>query len=147
MSGRVLCCISAMKYPRNFCGVISCAVHMFVVGCNVLLFIFPDFVTCAGNSFLYLLSSTVLIYAPESILTGSGLHPCLVIICSIMWRGMSIRCKVCGKVEFSSVGGWLVGEMVDLVCTRWWDPMAVCRVWSPAGNWFSWSVCFAIQNV
>ena len=75
-----------MKYPRNFCGVISCAAHLLVVGCNALLFRFPDFVTCAGNSFLYLLSGTVLTSAPESILTGIGLHPCLVTICNVVWK-------------------------------------------------------------
>ena len=84
MSGRVLCCISVMKYHRYFCGVISCAVHMCVVGCNASFLRLPDFVKCAGNSFLYLLSGTVLISAPESILTGTDLHPCLVSICNIV---------------------------------------------------------------
>ena len=59
---------------------------MLVVGSNALLFRFPDLVTCAGNSFLYLLRGTVLISAPESTLTGIGLHPCLVIICSVVWK-------------------------------------------------------------
>ena len=39
-----------------------------------------------GIFFLYLLSGTALISAPESILTGSDLHPCLVIICNIVWK-------------------------------------------------------------
>ena len=112
MSGRDLCCMSAMKYPRNFCGVISCAVHMLVVGCNALLFRFPDFVTCAGNSFLYLLSGTMLISAPESTLIGIGLHPCLVIICNMVWK------EVCPS-DAKSAGRLNSVQELDDLLVRW----------------------------
>ena len=65
-----------MKYPRNLCGMLSCAIQVCVVGCNAFLLKLPDFVKGAGNSFLYLLSGLVLTSAPGYILTGSDLLPC-----------------------------------------------------------------------
>ena len=66
----------------------SCAAHVLVVGYNALCLRFLDFVTCAGNSFLYLLRGIVLISAPESTLTGMGLHPCFVTICNVVWKAV-----------------------------------------------------------
>ena len=74
------------EVPKNFCGMLSCAVHMCAVSCNAFLLRLPDFVKCAGNSFLYLLSDMALTSIPGSTLTSIGLHPCFVIICSIVWK-------------------------------------------------------------
>ena len=46
----------------------------------------PAFVKCVGNSFLYLLNGTVFTSAPGSTFTRSGLLPCLVIICKVVWN-------------------------------------------------------------
>ena len=70
--------MSVMKCPKHFCGLLSCAIQMCVVGCNAFLSRLPDFVKYAGNSFLYLLCGMVLTSAPESILTGSDLLPCFI---------------------------------------------------------------------
>ena len=79
-----LVCMSMMKYPKIFCGLLSCAIPVCVVGCNAFLLRLPNFVKCVGNSFLYLLSGMVLTSVPGSILTGSNLLPCFVIICGIV---------------------------------------------------------------
>ena len=55
--------MSAMKNPRNCCGVLLCAVQVCVVGYNDFCFKLHAFVKCSGKSFLYLLS-------------GMCLHPC-----------------------------------------------------------------------
>ena len=78
--------MSAMKNPRNCCGVISCAVRVCLVGCNDFCFQLPAFVKCAGKSFLYLLNGMVFTSTPGSTLTGIGLFPCLVIIWSVVWN-------------------------------------------------------------
>ena len=102
----------------------SCAAHVLVVGYNALLFRLPDFVTCAGNSFLYLLSGTVLISAPESILTGIGLHPCFVTICNVVWKA------VCQSEAISAGRLKTVRELDDLL-VRW-------LIWHAGGDEVLW---------
>ena len=77
-----------MKNPRNYCGVLSCAVQECLVGCNDFCFKLHTFAKFAWKSFLYLLSGKVFTYVPGSTLTGIGLLPCLVIIWSVVWNGV-----------------------------------------------------------
>ena len=102
MFGRVLWCTSVMMYPKNFCGLL-CATQVCVVGCNAFLWRLPDFMKCAGNSFLYLLSGMVWNFASGSILARSDLLPCFIIICSIVWK------EVCPSdvVSVRSLPSWL----------------------------------------
>ena len=72
--------MSAMKNPRNCCGVSSCTVQVCLVGCSDFCFKLPAFVKCTGKSFMYLLKGMVLTSMPGSTLTGINLLPCLVII-------------------------------------------------------------------
>ena len=101
-----------------------CAAHLLVVENNALLFRLLDFVTCAGNSFLYLLSGTVLISAPESILTGIGLHPCFVTICNVVWK------EVCPSDAMSAGRLNTVQELDDLL-VRW-------LIWHVRGDEVLW---------
>ena len=76
--------MSAMKNPRNCCGVSLCAVQVCLVGCSDFCFKLPAFVKCAGKSFLYLLKGNGFTSVPGSTLTGIGLLPCFVIIWSVV---------------------------------------------------------------
>ena len=81
--------MSAMKNPRNYCGLSLHAVHVCLVGYSDFCLRLPAFVKCAGKSFLYLLNGLVFTSVPGSTLTGIDLLLCLVIIWRVVWN------KVC----------------------------------------------------
>ena len=78
--------MSAMKNPRNCCGMLLYVVQVCHVGCNDFCFKLPAFLKCAGKSFLYVHSGMVFTSVPGSTLTGIGWLPCLVIIWSVEWN-------------------------------------------------------------
>ena len=80
------------------------------------------------KQFLYLLSGTVFISAPESILTGSGLHPCFVTICNVVWKA------VCPSDAMSAGRLNTVRELDDL-WVRWliWHAGGDESLWLRAG--------------
>ena len=55
-----------------------------------------------------------------------------------MKGSVSIGGIICGEVELSAGGGWLVGEVADLACAGEERSMAACREWSPVAEW-SWN--------
>ena len=87
--------MSAMKNPRNYCGLSSCTVCVCLVGCSDFCFGLPDFMKCAGKSFLYLLNGMMFTSTPGSTLTGTDLLPCVVIIWQVVWN------EVCPSVATS----------------------------------------------
>ena len=64
----------------------SCGDHGVLVFLSEFTFRVPLLWKCWGNMDLYLLSGMISASAPGSTFTDSGLQPCLVMSCKVMWN-------------------------------------------------------------
>ena len=87
-SGLVLCCTSIVKKPMKLWVVPSCADQVVLVFLNDLDLRVLLLWKLWGKRNLYLLSGMMLASAPGSTLTDSGLGPCLVTSCKVVWNAL-----------------------------------------------------------
>ena len=87
-SGLVLCCTSTVKKPMNLWVVPSCSDHVALDFLNEFALRVPLVWKCLGNRDLYLFKQIIFASAPGSTLTDSGLQPCLVISCKVVWNDL-----------------------------------------------------------
>ena len=107
MSWVVSCCTWVVKNPKNNYVLPLCGDYVHCVLLKVCGFRLPLGGNAWGKGTCINLRG-VLTLAPGSTLTGSGLHPCLVTSCKVVWKALWLYCALSGYSR------WL--EVTNLMC-------------------------------